>query len=183
MKNIVRKRTQLPENSSLPEKRVSKQNSQRNLSEFGDVSATSAVKFLASTSTALPTAPSVCYKPNMRKWMRERLKRRKKDPAKIEEKAAPLQPAYFEAEATTPAQILHSEAMPSATEAEPLPAKAPTPVMTHPPKLQAPKGVVVLAIGLPGSGKSSWFKRHSITPLSSDMLRSLLFDDPTEQRY
>src|SRR5438477_13218898 len=39
----------------------------------------------------------------MRKWMRERLKRRKKDPAKIEEKAAPLQPAYFEAEAATPA--------------------------------------------------------------------------------
>jgi hypothetical protein len=36
---------------------------------------------------------------------------------------------------------------------------------------------------LPGSGKSSWFKRHNITPLSSDMLRSLLFDDPTEQRF
>ena len=46
-----------------------------------------------------------------------------------------------------------------------------------------PKGVVVLAIGLPGSGKSSWFKRHNITPLSSDMLRALLFDDPTEQRF
>jgi predicted kinase len=41
----------------------------------------------------------------------------------------------------------------------------------------------VLAIGLPGSGKSSWFKRHDITPLSSDMLRALLFDDPTEQRF
>jgi len=46
-----------------------------------------------------------------------------------------------------------------------------------------PKGVVVLAIGLPGSGKSSWFKRHSITPLSSDLLRALLFDDATEQRF
>jgi predicted kinase len=46
-----------------------------------------------------------------------------------------------------------------------------------------PKGVVVLAIGLPGSGKSSWFKRHNITPLSSDTLRMLLFDDPTEQRF
>jgi predicted kinase len=45
------------------------------------------------------------------------------------------------------------------------------------------KGVVVLAIGLPGSGKSSWFKRNSISPLSSDLLRSLLFDDPTEQRF
>jgi predicted kinase len=41
----------------------------------------------------------------------------------------------------------------------------------------------VLAIGLPGSGKSSWFKRHSITPLSSDLLRSLLFDNPEEQRF
>jgi len=46
-----------------------------------------------------------------------------------------------------------------------------------------PKGAVILAVGLPGSGKSSWFKRHNITPLSSDMLRSLLFDDPAEQRF
>jgi len=47
----------------------------------------------------------------------------------------------------------------------------------------AAKGAIVLAIGLPGSGKSSWFKRHSIVPLSSDLIRGLLFDDPTEQRY
>ena len=46
-----------------------------------------------------------------------------------------------------------------------------------------PKGVVVLAIGLPGSGKSSWFKRHNASPLSSDMVRSLLFDDVREQRF
>lgn len=46
-----------------------------------------------------------------------------------------------------------------------------------------PKGVVVLAIGLPGSGKSAWFKRNNITPLSSDLLRALLFDDATEQRF
>jgi predicted kinase len=43
--------------------------------------------------------------------------------------------------------------------------------------------MVVLAIGLPGSGKSSWFKRHGISPLSSDLVRALLFDDPTEQRF
>ena len=48
---------------------------------------------------------------------------------------------------------------------------------------RASKGTVVLAIGLPGSGKSSWFKRHSIRPLSSDLLRELLFDDAQEQRF
>ena len=47
----------------------------------------------------------------------------------------------------------------------------------------ASKGTVVLAIGLPGSGKSSWFKRHNIRPLSSDLLRELLFDDAEEQRF
>ena len=51
------------------------------------------------------------------------------------------------------------------------------------PPSRASRGVVVLAIGLPGSGKSSWFKRHSITPLSSDLLRALLFDDAQEQRF
>jgi predicted kinase len=45
------------------------------------------------------------------------------------------------------------------------------------------KGFVVLAIGLPGSGKTTWFKRRGVTPLSSDMLRNILFDDITEQRY
>ena len=54
-----------------------------------------------------------------------------------------------------------------------VPAAAPRP----------PKGIVVLAIGLPGSGKSSWFKRNKVVPLSSDMVRALLFDDVREQRF
>ena len=166
----------------------------------------------------------------MRKWMRERLKRRKKpaDQAPAEAAPSPLQPAYFDAgpvaaaepepeapaEAPEPAEPEmsgsdDSEAQPGAQtqgapnrsprrrrrggrgrgrgqgtprETAPVPEAVP-PVSAAPATSRAPKGTVVLAIGLPGSGKSSWFKRNSITPLSSDMLRTLLFDDSTEQRF
>jgi len=64
--------------------------------------------------------------------------------------------------------------IPSVPSAEPVPAdRSP----------QAPKGFVVLAIGLPGSGKTTWFRRRGVTPLSSDLLRNILFDDVEEQRY
>lgn len=66
-----------------------------------------------------------------------------------------------------------------ASTAVPADAPAPTPQKGR----RASKGAVVLAVGLPGSGKSTWFKRHSVVPLSSDMVRHLLFDNPTEQRY
>jgi predicted kinase len=68
-------------------------------------------------------------------------------------------------------------------EAQPLAAAAAKAPATAAVAQRPPKGVVVLAIGLPGSGKSSWFKRHNVVPLSSDMVRALLFDDVREQRF
>jgi predicted kinase len=70
---------------------------------------------------------------------------------------------------------------PEGTGASELDDASAVPHKAHPPK--GKKGAVVLAIGLPGSGKSSWFKRHNIIPLSSDLVRGLLFDDATEQRF
>jgi len=80
---------------------------------------------------------------------------------------------------------------PATAESASQPAKEPSPpqpvaeaaVETVPTPPAASKGTVILAIGLPGSGKSSWFKRHNIRPLSSDLLRDLLFDDAQEQRF
>jgi predicted kinase len=214
----------------------------------------------------------------MRKWMRERLQRRKKKPAEPSDQPAPppLQPAYFDAgapaeqeseapdtvessahppdiasprrgegsaetselqpeqgipaaqatsrdagkgsqetrgrrrrggrgrggrgreqavaQAFTPAAVKGSIPLTPTlggekeggdrVDAESEPATAASPgIAASPAAPRAPKGIVVLAIGLPGSGKSSWFKRHNIVPLSSDMMRSLLFDDVREQRY
>lgn len=41
---------------------------------------------------------------------------------------------------------------------------------------------IVIAVGLPGSGKSTWFAARGITPLSSDQLRVLLSGDEDNQR-
>ena len=65
----------------------------------------------------------------------------------------------------------------------PQPQAPPTAAVVPAAPARPPKGIVVLAIGLPGSGKSSWFKRHNVVPLSSDMVRTLLFDDVREQRF
>ena len=81
--------------------------------------------------------------------------------------------------ATSPAPTPAADVVEPGAQAATLPASATIPAA--PPR--PPKGAVVLAIGLPGSGKSSWFKRHDITPLSSDMVRMLLFDDAQEQRF
>jgi predicted kinase len=101
----------------------------------------------------------------------------------------PLKPSYDEKITVPPAHASRHAAhrvqmetqpeSPSAPPASPAQATGKPPVQSG----HAPKGVVVLAIGLPGSGKTTWFKRRGVTPLSSDMLRSILFDDITEQRY
>jgi len=86
----------------------------------------------------------------------------------------PVQPGQLVEEGAEEGALEIAEPETQATPGAPLvPAAAPRP----------PKGIVVLAIGLPGSGKSSWFQRHNVVPLSSDMVRSLLFDDVREQRF
>jgi predicted kinase len=75
------------------------------------------------------------------------------------------------------------EAAPEVIAPAPRTSAARTPAAVPVAAPRPPKGIVVLAIGLPGSGKSSWFKRHNLSPLSSDMMRSLLFDDVREQRF
>ena len=40
---------------------------------------------------------------------------------------------------------------------------------------------IIVAVGLPGSGKSSWFAEKGIRPLSSDHMRLLLADDEDDQ--
>jgi predicted kinase len=100
-------------------------------------------------------------------------------------------PAAVKGSISAPSAEATEEEMPDATDIEEAegqgrqPAVAPAlkPPAIPAPAQRPPKGVVVLAIGLPGSGKSSWFKRHNIVPLSSDMVRSLLFDDVREQRF
>ncbi len=74
-----------------------------------------------------------------------------------------------------PAGRLEHETQPDSTSTPPPAAQGASP--------RAPRGFVVLTIGLPGSGKTTWFKRRAVQPLSSDMLRTILFDDITEQRY
>ncbi len=111
---------------------------------------------------------------------------------------APLRPNYTEAmpqrtesppAATQPAPIERPAAVAPAEVEKRIVVETQPESLGVPPAEQTavsakePRGYVVLAIGLPGSGKTTWYKRRGVTPLSSDLLRTLLFDDITEQRY
>jgi predicted kinase len=90
--------------------------------------------------------------------------------------AAPVsQPASAPEQAAVPEKRMEVETQPESL--------ATPPGEQQPVSAKEPRGYVVLAIGLPGSGKTTWFKRRAVTPLSSDLLRTLLFDDITDQRY
>jgi predicted kinase len=133
----------------------------------------------------------------MRNWLRDRLMRRRKKSPETEQTgkigqerpagAAPLVPSYdfdmppAKAAAAERAGKLELETQPESLAAPPSANAIPEP--PRPVQKRAPRGVVVLTIGLPGSGKSTWYKRRGITPLSSDLLRTILFDNITEQRY
>jgi predicted kinase len=42
---------------------------------------------------------------------------------------------------------------------------------------------IVITVGLPGSGKSTYLERMGVQPISSDSIRQLLADDPTDQTF
>lgn len=148
----------------------------------------------------------------MRNWMRERMRRRKKKKPENESEATgkvgqqkplvdehhpePIVPAYEDTELETAPEVEPEPSPPAQrqmeTEVQPespftpppgMPEQQPASSVPDKTSTRKSKGVVVLAIGLPGSGKTTWFKRRGVTPLSSDMLRSILFDDIDEQRY
>jgi predicted kinase len=147
----------------------------------------------------------------LREWISEKMRRRpRRGPNDSEStgksgqelpqnQPAPLRPSYPE-QAPVPADASTEEAKAAVDVSQelsnipsPEPAELKVVLETQPESLatppaeqsaaKSPKGFVVLTIGLPGSGKTTWYKRRGVTPLSSDLLRTILFDDITEQRY
>ncbi len=174
---------------------------------------TSIARHVPAEVRGFAAAPALCYKRpmrNVREWISDHMRRRsRRGPNESEStgksgqelpsnQQAPLRPSYPEPLAprqSPPAPPAKTESAPKSPAASPDVADKRMVVETQPESLgtppaeqtsvspKEPRGYVVLAIGLPGSGKTTWYKRRGVTPLSSDLLRSLLFDDITEQRY
>jgi len=151
-------------------------------------------------------APAAEFQKSPRTRTRRRKKKAAGGPSVPRPVAEPLIPAYTETEgprASSPVRVAPGaptgEAgeldVPQESPAEALPELSPEPAPEPPavaaavapasaaPAKRSSKGAVILSVGLPGSGKTTWFKRKGVTPLSSDLLRTLLFDDATEQRH
>ncbi len=106
------------------------------------------------------------------------------EPAPVSKAAKPVAAKASAEVAAAPVRALEAAAEPVGkmvveTQPELLSTPPPEPLAGA----KGARGFVVLTIGLPGSGKTTWFKRRGVTPLSSDLLRSLLFDDIAEQRW
>jgi len=131
-------------------------------------------------TTASPGGAAAAGQPPAVKRRRRRGRRGRGGRAPVAPGAqpTPLRPAYPEPSESGPPAVLQQAAEP-----ESRPATRPRPAAAPAAQPRRPKGVVVLAIGLPGSGKSTWFKRRQAVPLSSDVIRSMLFDDVTELRF
>jgi predicted kinase len=156
--------------------------------------------------TVLRATAALWYKRDRRDWMRNKMRRRgKRGPNNSEatgkigqeipqDQPAALRPSYpdapvrmAEAPIEAPEPNEPEASSPGGLELETQPESLGDPPV-EPAVIAAgdkagPRGYVVLAIGLPGSGKTTWYKRRGVTPLSSDMLRTILFDDITDQRY
>jgi predicted kinase len=103
--------------------------------------------------------------------------------ASTEAEIAPEPEVMAPAEPPPPAPAAQPPALKVEVETQPESLATPPPEAPATAAGRAARGYVVLTIGLPGSGKTTWFKRRGVTPLSSDLLRTLLFDDITEQRW
>jgi predicted kinase len=148
----------------------------------------------------------------LRDWMREKMRRRpRRGPNDSEStgksgqelpanQPAPLRPTYPEPlpvhvpeppQATVVAEPVSEPVHEPAGQPahEPASAEVAAPerrviVETQPENLATPPAEQTAAKSPKGySGKTTWYKRRGVTPLSSDLLRTLLFDDITEQRY
>jgi predicted kinase len=139
----------------------------------------------------------------MRDWMRNKMRRRgKRGPNNSEatgkigqeipqDQPAALRPSYPDApvptaepeEVAAPTETTAPGSLELETQPESLGSLPVAPAVIAAGEKADPRGYVVLTIGLPGSGKTTWYKRRGVTPLSSDMLRTILFDDITDQRY